>query len=417
MHKALTQLPNSISVISITADDWTCRYSGLPSTLDSSSTARLRKLSELQQLEVPGFILQDAPGLLGGLSQLTSYDLGREWYREAAAAPCPPWSSLQQLQELRLGVETPRTLQDLPLILTLLKLNWLGTERLRSSTAPGVAQLTALQHFEVDVYDSQICPSIVRHMQQLRHLDLQDIVGEELPVLLSALQSMQQLQHLSLYSNIGHAPEDIAVQQYAALTASSELTHLDVSWDDHVMAGGAPQNMFAEGKQLPLLQNLYFGMDRGGGHCPQLFEQGDLARLAAACPALQQLWMLSRIEHHDEIASLALLTSVTQLHVACGDLPLRQLTAVLLQMSQLVDLQVSGLDAFGLAALTQLTGLRHLFVESQLHQPLLEAPGNVSLHSRASPPDVWSQLQELCLQDRLGAAAIAQLKAEQAARS
>lgn len=97
--------------------------------------------------------------------------------------------------------------------------------------------------------------------------------------------------------------------------------------------------------------------------------------------------MLPRIEHHDEIASLALLTSVTQLHVACGDLPLRELTAVLLQMSQLVDLQVSGLDAFGLAALTQLTGLRHLFVESRLHQPLLEAPGSVSLHSRVS---VWN---------------------------
>uniref|UniRef100_A0A383V902 F-box domain-containing protein n=1 Tax=Tetradesmus obliquus TaxID=3088 RepID=A0A383V902_TETOB len=416
MHRAITQLPNSICVLAVTADDWTCRYSGLPSTLHSSSTARLRKLSRLQQLELPGFILQDSPGLLGGLSQLTSLDLGREWYREAAPTFCPPWSSLQHLQELRLGVETPRMLQDLPLSLTLLKLNWLGTERLHSSTAPGVAQLTALQHFEVDVYDSQICPSILRHMQQLRHLDLQDIVGEELPVLLSALQSMQQLQRLSLYSIKGQVPEDNAVHQYAALTASSQLTHLDLSWDDQVMAGGAAQYMFAEGKQLPLLQNLCFGMDHWEGHSPQLFEQGDLARLAAACPALQQLWVLPRMEPHtEEIASLVLLTSVTQLHVACGDLPLRELTAVLFQMSQLVDLQVSGLDAFGLAALTQLTGLRHLFVESRLHQPLLEAPGNVSLHSRASPPDVWSQLQEPCLQDRLGAAAIAQLKAEQAA--
>uniref|UniRef100_A0A383WBW2 Uncharacterized protein n=1 Tax=Tetradesmus obliquus TaxID=3088 RepID=A0A383WBW2_TETOB len=87
------------------------------------------------------------------------------------------------------------------------------------------------------------------------------------------------------------------------------------------------------------------------------------------------------------------------------------MAAALLKMSQLVDLQVTGVDYFGaaqLAALTRLTGLRHLVVEAKEGQQLLESFNGdcVSLHSRASPPDVWSQLRELCLQDTHGAAAI-----------
>lgn len=65
------------------------------------------------------------------------------------------------------------------------------------------------------------------------------------------------------------------------------------------------------------------------------------------------------------------------------------MAAALLKMSQLVDLQVTGVDYFGaaqLAALTRLTGLRHLVVEAKEGQQLLESFNGdcVSLHSRVS---------------------------------
>jgi hypothetical protein len=65
-------------------------------------------------------------------------------------------------------------LQDVPPSLTFLKLDWAGPGLLSSSTAPSLAQLTALQHFKVmeGRTESQVCPSILQHMQQLRYLDM-----------------------------------------------------------------------------------------------------------------------------------------------------------------------------------------------------------------------------------------------------
>lgn len=78
LHSTLAQLPDSLSVLSIAVMDWESRSP--PVVLDSSSNAaRLRQLSNLKQLELQGIIVQDAPGLLGGLSQLTSLDLGSDW--------------------------------------------------------------------------------------------------------------------------------------------------------------------------------------------------------------------------------------------------------------------------------------------------------------------------------------------------
>lgn len=120
--------------------------------------------------------------------------------------------------------------------------------------------------------------------------------------------------------------------------------------------------------------------------------------------------MLPCIQASADIANLTLLTSVTQLKIGGWDLPARTLTSALVKMNQLVDLHVCGVDYFGacgLAALTELTGLQHLVVEAKEEQELLDRHDFVPLSSRASPPDVWSQLRQLCLQDRRGAAALA----------
>jgi hypothetical protein len=228
-------------------------------------------------------------------------------------------------------------------------------------------------------------------MQQLRHLSVCGIASDTLVTLLGALQSMQQLQFLRLYAPSVQALQGEAMQEYAKLTASTQLTQIDLTYDETILADGAAQYMFAEGKQLPHLKILHFGLDDyDGSDLPLPIGKGDLARIAAACPSLEQLWAESGIQPTADLAELALLTSVTQLRVAGWDLDARELSAALTNMTQLVDLQVEYVDDFGtlqLAALTQLTGLRLVYVQVSDDQVLLADrchPCNVSLHSRVS---------------------------------
>jgi hypothetical protein len=289
-------------------------------------------------------------------------------------------------------------LQGLPSSLTRLKLEWHGNEVISSTTAPSLAQLTALQRFELQGEHSNVCPSILLHMQQLRHLTICEIASNGLQTLLDALQSMQQLQFLHVYSASWAAVEPAfeqmalqgeAMQQYAHLTASTQLTHLDMTYDENILADGAAQYMFAEGKQLPHLKALHFGLeDYDGSELPLPIGEGDLARIAAACPALEQLWAAPGIQPSADLAELALLTSVTQLRVAGWDLNARKLSAALVRMTQLVDLQLEDVDEFGtleLATLTQLTVLQVLCVHMADDNMLLaddSHPNQVSLHSR-----------------------------------
>lgn len=206
--------------------------------------------------------------MLHGLSQLTSLNLGYGCFEKGATAPCPPWSTLQQLRELRLGVNNLEMLQGLPLGLTLLELESIGKGLLSNSTAPSIAQLTALQHFKVEAGNGQVCPSILLHMQHLQHLDLSHIAGQGVPVLLAALHKMQQLQHLNLNSQSCQPLEEDAMQQYAALTASTHLAQLDMCYDEHILATGAARYMFAAGKQLPHLTRLWCTLGLKTGTAP-----------------------------------------------------------------------------------------------------------------------------------------------------
>jgi hypothetical protein len=225
-------------------------------------------------------------------------------------------------------------------------------------------------------------------MRQMRHLSLSSVAGQGLPVLLAALNNMQQLQHLVLHGDSSLEPlHGNAMHQYAALTASSHLTCLDLFHDEHVIADGVAQYMFAAGKQLPQLKLLQFDVeDWDCSDYAQPIGAGDLARIAAACPALESFRALPCISLTEDISDLTLLTSVTELKVGGFDLCAAELSGALVKMTQLVDLQVSGVDYFDaaeLAALTQLTGLWHLFVEAKDDQTLLEQD-YLSIHRRVS---------------------------------
>ncbi|WIA23766.1 hypothetical protein OEZ85_013452 [Tetradesmus obliquus] len=333
MRGTFAQLPGSLCILDVYDSDMRADWWRAPSVVLHSSSAaagRLRQLSSLQQLELRGVVWQDAPGLLCGLSQLTSLNLGDRWFGEGVPVSCPPWGVLQQLRELRMDVNRLDMLQVLPLGLTLLELRWLGRELLSSSTAPSVAQLSGSLHLEMAEGSlGLVCPSILQKMPHLRYLFMVNIAGAGLPVLLAAVQNMQQLQHLTLGSSGCQALAGDAMQQYAALTA------------------------------------LWLGYDEESYRhdytdYPQPIGPGDLARLAAACPALQQLWAVQSIQPGADLQNLALLTSLTHLKVGRCGLPAEALAAALAPMSQLQDLLVHqvGFGAAQLAALTQLTRLQ-----------------------------------------------------------
>jgi hypothetical protein len=286
-------------------------------------------------------------------------------------------------------------LQGLPLTLTWLQLCWEASAVLSSTTAPGIAQLTALQYLELtyELTTANICPSILLHMQQLRTLIISNVVSRRLPVLMNALQTMQQLQHLDLQQQRGRPLRKADMQLYSALTASSHLTRLELMYDEHMVANGAARYMFAEGKQLPHLKVLRFGVqDWACEDYLQPFGRGDFARLAAACPALEELWLLPCIQPCADIFNLGLLTSVTFLIIGGWDLNPLVLTSALLKLRQLQFLEVDGVDRFGargVAALTQLTALTHLQVDTREDQVLLKKHDCISLDSKVRAI-IWS---------------------------
>jgi hypothetical protein len=77
MHDTLQRLPASLTKLALRTIWWKDRTG--PPVVESSSTARLRQLSGLVQLEFQGIRVRDVTGLLGGLSQLTSLRLGSDW--------------------------------------------------------------------------------------------------------------------------------------------------------------------------------------------------------------------------------------------------------------------------------------------------------------------------------------------------
>jgi hypothetical protein len=253
---------------------------------------------------------------------------------------------------------------------------WQGQENFDSTTAPDVAHLTALQKLDLECsFDRvQLCPSLLLHMQQLRHLQLWQFVVP-MPALLAALRGMQQLQHLSLsLANGTQALEGADMKQYSAFTASPQLTHLHIDAVTHRSATfvspmplGAVQHIFPEGKQLPHLKQLHFNVAEDDweqqSQYLELFGPDDLAVVAAACPALEQLWALGALQRDAQLAQLATMTSVTQLKIGGRYTDTAELVAAVAEMTQLQDLAAvvkPGLWPMDLGLLTQLMELRRL---------------------------------------------------------
>lgn len=195
-------------------------------------------------------------------------------------------SALQNLQELKLGHVLAEHLVDLPISLTALQLwlhNYQDSDHVPRSL-PHLLQLTRLQRLHL-VDGRESVPVLLLSVTQLTYLVLEDDeVTEEAAVedLMAALQQLKHLQHLGL----AHCLLEVINEEfpdpevYAALTASSHLTFLDIR--NSCFPEEANNHMFAAAGALRNLKVLLAG--------PMLFsEPGDFERLGACCPALEEL--------------------------------------------------------------------------------------------------------------------------------
>lgn len=160
-----------------------------------------------------------------------------------------------------------------------------------------VSTLTNLQ--ELAACHVAVCPTALAGLAQLRDLQLRHStflppqpttsgVAVGASALLSSLSGMRKLQHLSVISQQSGLT-DAQASEFAALTASSQLTYLQVAAvEGQPMPAAALQHMFPAGKQLPLLQHVSLSCDEAGaeaGHCTG----ADLRSMFSACPGLCSL--------------------------------------------------------------------------------------------------------------------------------
>jgi hypothetical protein len=87
-NRVLAQLPASLRALAIRMPD---NCPALPRlVLGSSNTVRMRQMSGLKRLELPGVTVRDVAGLLGALNQLTSLTLDIRYVCTCCRGLSPP---------------------------------------------------------------------------------------------------------------------------------------------------------------------------------------------------------------------------------------------------------------------------------------------------------------------------------------
>ena len=256
----------------------------------------------------------------GGLTHTRASSSSSAGSAAAAAA-----IGLPQLQELAL-CDCDLNLQLMSQLLsatTLTKLRWdgmqlvsrRGTQRPLAPVFSMLGKLTGLQelHLREPVYPY---PSAEQGAQEL----------------LTALQHLTQLRHLDLYRCLlcSARPQQQGgggYQCFSALTASTHLTALKISewnlvtseWDGVPVPQAAFNHMFPAGHVLPHLKQLTLqGAIGCRQHCVELAQ---LSRVAASCPALQNVslfWVTPAGFGSDSKCSLQLPPCQIDVRGSCG---------------------------------------------------------------------------------------------------
>lgn len=252
--------------------------------------------SEGEQQEIPYNEVYDSSSIwLPQLAQLTRltylaveyspFELPRQ---PAASAITACLSSLQGLQRLELNISglEAADLAHLPTCLTALSLSELP--EISVKVLPCMQQLTHLQSLQL-VNSKQVDPVVLSNLVQLTDLRitssrLLDATAKQSLEhgLMAALQHMTQMQHLELSSSLLEVTRQPDL--YAALTASTELRHLNLI--DCKLLAGASKYIFPATGSHPALQVVIIGADLLSSH-------GDFGRLVCCCPSLRHLEVVS----------------------------------------------------------------------------------------------------------------------------
>jgi hypothetical protein len=226
-----------------------------------------------------------------------------------SAAAMQQLGCMQGLQEVSLEQvhHTPMyELQHLPSSITQLHFRgfmYMPEDYRNPSMPPQLQQLAGL--LRLKLHGCAVPPTVLGAFTRLQALKLQgctllpapadddDLETEGTAALLDALAGMTCLQDLCLALQ-GLDTVSTAPQRFAALTASTQLTRLDVQPADRLpLAKGAAQYMFPAGRQLPLLEVLTLspevtGPDTGAEN-EWCIDGAELHNIATCCPGL--VWL------------------------------------------------------------------------------------------------------------------------------
>lgn len=185
--------------------------------------------------------------------------------------------------------------------------------------------------------------------------------------LLSTVAGFEQLQHLELLDLDLRGHEALPLQRFAALTASPELTYLEVSGEEgfRPLPDGAVQHMFPTDRTLKLRQLLLLPSKGTRGQEWPLDDMSccvtgaELHGIASSCPELQQLCIAGAVHPGDMSGLMQLPASCTELSLG-GPAMSDAVLPVVRQLTQLRDLSwyySAGLTDVGVEQLTALTRL------------------------------------------------------------
>lgn len=192
-------------------------------------------------------------------------------------------SNLQCLRTLRLGGAVQKDLIHIPTNLTGMYITLFdrGQLALNISTTPQLLQMKQLKG--LGIYFSRTChisSELLSSLNQLTYLDLAySILDTSMAVdeLLSSLQELTNLKSLCLRGSLEASPTRL--DSYAGLTASNQLTFLDVRC---TLSAVAAYHMFPSA--CPPKEVKVLVADAG------LFQAADsFSRMSASCPGLEQL--------------------------------------------------------------------------------------------------------------------------------
>jgi hypothetical protein len=285
---------------------------------------------------------------LGQLWQLTNLSIQARYQQRLLGTVLAAASSLSRLQHLNLqcvGTDDCAVMvQDLPASLTYLEMQFcaLSSNSSSSSSNRRYGQLTALQCVWLECTDFP--PAVLLHMPHVTKLDCRSCAEQRMPETLAALQHLQQLRELELHEVLVTA----SATDYAALTASSQLQTLQLQGCS--MAATAAEHMFTAGRPLPHLTQVYISPDEGWPeitdeaadwlqdpaglrHYSLVVGPAHVGRLVACCPALQELGMLVLKDGvvASDLAPLLQLTGLTRLGiggVGCDNAAMQVLAAM-----------------------------------------------------------------------------------------